>query len=52
MANTENTISSNSIYSLSLGNCLHISSLPFDTTEEDLLILFKDYSVKSVKVFK
>jgi hypothetical protein len=52
MANIEHSITPNSIYSMSSGSCLHISSLPFETTEEDVLFLFKDYGVQSVKVFK
>jgi RNA recognition motif-containing protein len=51
-SNTQNTI--NSLNSLNNQNsdCLHISCLPFETMEDDILLLFKEYRVKSVKVFK
>ncbi len=31
---------------------LHVSGLPFETTEEDILYLFKDYRIKSAKILK
>lgn len=31
---------------------LHISYLPFDTTEDDLIYLFKQFSVQNVKIIK
>ena len=54
MANSTNSVSiptTPSILEQDL-SCLHISGLPFETTEEDILILLKDFGVKSVKVFK
>jgi RNA recognition motif-containing protein len=33
-------------------NSLHVSNLPFDTTEEDLHLLFKDYGVTSIQLLK
>ena len=33
-------------------NCLHISGLPFETNEEDILLFLKEYKVNSVKVLK
>ncbi len=33
-------------------NTLHISYLPTDTKEDDLIFLFKEFGVKSVKLVK
>ena len=32
-------------------NWIHISSLPFETTEEDIAYLLKEYSIEKLKVF-
>ncbi len=47
----------NSIYNLPNLNpqnnsSLHISGLPFETTEEDIVLFFRDYRLISVKLIK
>jgi RNA recognition motif-containing protein len=46
MQNTPNSLSEEKSISL------HVSGIPFETTEEDILNLFKDYKIKSVKILK
>jgi hypothetical protein len=33
-------------------NGLHVAGLPFETTEEDLILFFKDYKIENVQLVK
>ena len=46
MKNTSNSLSENNLHSL------HLSGFPFETSEEDILLFFKDYKIKSAKVYR
>lgn len=50
MTDTQNNSNMNQTNVTGL-NWLHIAGLPFETTEEDIAYLFKEYSIDNLKVF-
>lgn len=55
MTETEkaNTVQNgNSSTNIQTSRSLHVSGLPLETTEEDILFFFKDYGISSAKIFK